>query len=489
MRTTLCLLIVLAVVCLGMVSGHKHNKGDRKHGHEHGCDHGGGHDQDDEGRDDDRGQGREHGRGHGRGHDQDDEGRDDNRGQGREHGRGHGRGHDHDDKGRDHDHGHGRGREHGHHHHEHGNNVNKSVIQGNSDFAFRLYKQLVALPANQNENVFFSPLSVSLALAALSVGAKGQTHQQLFAGLGFNSSQWDQEQIGQVFQTILRQLNQKTAVNLSVGSAIFLENTLKPLPEFLETLKRFYLTEGFPVDFTDTAKAIDTINTYVRDKTHGKIDKLVNDLDPATVVYLLSYMYFKGKWEIPFDPKNTKDKPFHINENTTVPVQMMQLEDRFWAYEDRELSASILKLHYNDSVSMMLVLPEKGLAKLEEVICQNHIAKWQRWMKPKQYQVYVPKLSITTKYSLTDVLRDMGMPEIFTTSANFSGISEKMRVKVSEVVHQASLDVDEAGTTAVAVTARLDGSGYVNIGGIWRTDPWSGRLMETKKRHISTEKG
>lgn len=169
------------------------------------------------------------------------------------------------------------------------------MIQGNLEFACSLYNQLVAQPDNQGKNVFFSPLSVSLVLAALSVGAKGQTHQQLFTGLGFNSSLLTQEQVDQAFQTILTQLNQKNGVDLSIGSALFLHNTFKPHPEFLKDMKRFYLSEGFTVDFTNTAVAIETINKYVGEKTRGKIDKLVKDLDPTTVMYLLSYIYFKGK--------------------------------------------------------------------------------------------------------------------------------------------------------------------------------------------------
>nr|XP_023858434.1 alpha-1-antitrypsin isoform X2 [Salvelinus alpinus]XP_023858435.1 alpha-1-antitrypsin isoform X3 [Salvelinus alpinus] len=434
MRTALCLWIVMGVLCPGEVRGHKGNGGDRHHGHSR--DHGGDHDHSDR-------RGREHGdrrdHGHGRDHDHGDR-----------------RDHDHGDR-RDHDHGdrrdHGHGRDHWHHHHhEPSDNSTKPVIQGNLEFACSLYNQLVAQPDNQGKNVFFSPLSVSLALTALSVGAKGQTHQQLFTGLGFNSSLLTQEQVDQAFQTILTQLNQKIGVNLTVGSALFMQNTFTPRPEFLEDLKRFYPSEGVTVDFTNTAKAIDTINTYVEDKTKGKIDKLVKDLDPTTVMYLLSYIYFKGKWELPFNPEDTKEDTFHVDENTTVPVQMMSMMKRFSVYYDQEISTSILHLRYNDSVSMMLVLPEKGLASLDEVICLNHITKWHRWKKAREYHVYVPKLSITTTYSLKDILSGIGMPDIFSDRADFSGISEELKVAVSEVVHQASLDVDEAGATAAAAT-------------------------------------
>ncbi|XP_020324759.1 alpha-1-antitrypsin-like protein CM55-ST [Oncorhynchus kisutch] len=444
MRTALCLWIVMGVLCPGEVRGHKGNGGDRHHGHSR--DHGGDRDHSDR-RDREHGDRRDHGRDHDHGDRPD---------------HGHGRNHDHGDRrdhghGRDHDHGdrrdHGHGRDHGHHHHhEPSDNSTKPVIQGNLEFAYSLYNQLVAQPDNQGKNVFFSPLSVSLALAALSVGAKGQTHQQLFTVLGFNSSLLTQEQVDQAFQTILTQLNQKIDVNLTVGSALFMQNTFTPHPEFLEDLKRFYLSEGVTVDFTNTAKAIDTINTYVGDKTKGKIDKLVKDLDPTTVMYLLSYIYFKGKWEIPFNPADTKEDTFHVDENTTVPVQMMSMMKRFSVYYDQEISTSILHLRYNDSVSMMLVLPEKGLASLDEVICLNHITKWHRWKKAREYHVYVPKLSITTTYSLKDILSGIGMPDIFSDRADFSGISEELKVAVSEVVQQASLDVDEAGVTTAAAT-------------------------------------
>uniref|UniRef100_A0A674DX32 Thyroxine-binding globulin n=2 Tax=Salmo trutta TaxID=8032 RepID=A0A674DX32_SALTR len=399
MRTALCLWIVMAVLCPGEVKGHKGHGGDHHHGQ--GLDH-------DHGRDNDHGHRRDH-----------------------EHRRDH---------------------NHGHHDPEPGDNGTKPVIQGNGGFAFSLYKQLVVQPDNQGKNVFFSPLSVSLALAALSVGARGQTHQQLFTGLGFNSSLLTQEQVDQAFQTILTQLNQKNGVDLSIGSALFLHNTFKPHPEFLKDMKRFYLSEGFTVDFTNTADAIETINKYVGEKTRGKIDKLVKDLDPTTVMYLLSYIYFKGKWEIPFDSKDTKEDTFHVDDNTTVPVQMMSVKKRFSVYYDQEISTSVLQLHYNESVSMMLALPEKGLARLEEVIGQNHITKWHRWMKASEYQVHVPKMSITTTYSLKDVLSGMGMLDIFSNRADFSGISEDLKVAVSEVAHQASLDVDEAGATAAAAT-------------------------------------
>lgn len=323
--------------------------------------------------------------------------------------------------------------------------------KGNAEFAFHLYKQL-ATSNNQSKNVFFSPFSVTLALAALSVGARGQTHQQLFSGLGFNNTLLTQQMVDQAFQTLLTIPRHKSTVDMAIGAALYLHDTLKVSPDFLGTLKQFYLSEGFNIDFTKTTEATDAINKFVEDKTGGKIDKLVKDLDPTTVMYLISYIYYKGKWKTPFDPTDTKEQMFHLDDQTDVQVQMMHVEDKFSTYYDQEISTTILHLNYDDSNSMILALPEKGLDSLERVICKDHVTKWRRWKKTREYKLAIPKFSIKTSYSLKDVLSGMGMEDMFTDAADLSGISESLKMKVSEVVHQATIDVDEVGATAAAAT-------------------------------------
>uniref|UniRef100_A0A0E9XML9 Thyroxine-binding globulin n=2 Tax=Anguilla anguilla TaxID=7936 RepID=A0A0E9XML9_ANGAN len=328
------------------------------------------------------------------------------------------------------------------------------IYKENLDFAFHLYKHISALPASQSKNVFFSPLSVSVALAALSLGARGKTHQQLFEGLGFNEMDMTAEEMNQAFQHIHQDLNEKTEVDLSLGNALFIGENIKPSPNFLESMKQYYRSEGFSTNFGNAEEAKKQINKYVDEKTKGKITKLVEEVDPLTVMYLINYIYFKGKWEVPFKPESTLEMPFFVDNTTTVQVPMMIEKNHFNVYYDTEISTHVLQLHYNDSVSMLLLLPEDGLQKLEEVICRKHVAKWLKWMKKKEYKVYVPKFSITTSYSLKDVLTGMGMPDIFDDVADFTGITneEGVKLKVSEVVHQASLDVDEAGATAAAAT-------------------------------------
>ena len=187
---------------------------------------------------------------------------------------------------------------HAHHHDEPDQSASNNlelVSSANTDFATRLYKKLAAQKDLQGKNIFFSPISVTLALAALSVGAGGDTYQQLFTGLGFNSSLLTKADVDKAFQTLLTAFNRTSQENLDAGTALFVGETFSPRAQYMEVIKQQYLADGFTLDFTNTVESVNTINQYVSEKTNGKIEKLVEDLDPATLMYLVSYMYFKGK--------------------------------------------------------------------------------------------------------------------------------------------------------------------------------------------------
>uniref|UniRef100_A0A3Q2CBX4 Thyroxine-binding globulin n=1 Tax=Cyprinodon variegatus TaxID=28743 RepID=A0A3Q2CBX4_CYPVA len=233
----------------------------------------------------------------------------------------------------------------------------------------------------------------------------------------------------------------------SGSSAVFVDKLFKPKPEFLDVLKQSYSAEGFSVDFLNSTEAANTINQYVSDKTNGKINKLVESLDPNTVMYLLSYIYYKGNWKTPFDPRDTREDDFNVEENKKVQVQMMRMEEDVSTYIDQEIHTSVLHLPFNNSYSMLLLLPD-NMTLLEN----NIFGKKNYYLFFRKYNIFVPKFSIKTSYKLNDVLTGMGMTDMFGDRANLSGIAEGQNLAVSEVVHKATLDVDETGATAAAVT-------------------------------------
>lgn len=135
---------------------------------------------------------------------------------------------------------------------------------------------------------------MSVALAALTLGARGETYDALFDGLALNDSDITEEGVHEGFRDILQNLNEQKEIDLKAGSALFMSDAFKPKDEFLDDLKTFYLSDGFKTDFTKTGEAAKVINDYVSNKTNGKISNLVDQVDPATVMYLVSYIYFKG---------------------------------------------------------------------------------------------------------------------------------------------------------------------------------------------------
>ncbi|XP_037537074.1 serpin A3-5-like [Nematolebias whitei] len=327
------------------------------------------------------------------------------------------------------------------------NDGSAMVISANKEFAFHLYRKLSGLSDSQGKNIFFSPISVSVALAALSVGARGETHQQIFNGLGFNISQLSQSDVDEAFCTIVK--SEQAHEHITSGTVVFVDNLFKTQPEFLDVLKQFYLAEGFSVDFTKVIDATNTINKYVSDKTNGTIEELVDSLDPSTVLYLVSYIYYKVKWAIGFDPALTKLDEFNVDENNKVPVQMMKIEEHFYTF-DEEIGTFVLHLPFNNSFTMLLLMPD-NMTTLENMISPTHVDKWLNVTESRDCAIYIPKFSIKTSYILNDVLKEMGMTDMFD-HANLSGISELRNLTVSEVVHRAALDVDEAGATAAAAT-------------------------------------
>lgn len=168
------------------------------------------------------------------------------------------------------------------------------VVASNADFAFRFYKQIKSEAADKN--IFFSPLSISTAFAMLTLGAKSATLSQIHKGLSFNLTEIEEREIHEGFHRLLQMLNHPDSeIQLNMGNALFLRETLKPLKKFLEDVKNFYKSEVFSSDFNNSTNAVKQINNYIEKKTHGKIVDLVQDLDPLTVMILINYVFFKGK--------------------------------------------------------------------------------------------------------------------------------------------------------------------------------------------------
>ncbi|XP_030130771.3 alpha-1-antitrypsin isoform X2 [Taeniopygia guttata] len=328
------------------------------------------------------------------------------------------------------------------------------LVLSNADFAFSFYK-LVASEA-MDKNIFFSPISISASFAMLALGAKAVTLTQILEGLAFNLKKTQEQKIHKVFCQLLHMLNRSNSeFQLSLGNALFIEETLKPLQKFLDDVKSFYESEVFSTDFNNSVGAESQINSYIEEKTNGKIVKLVENLDPLTAMVLVNYVFFKAHWEKPFSTAQTKEEDFFVDQNTTVKVDMMYRKGYYGNYFDEELSCWLVQIPYNGDVAALFVLPDEGKMKqVEDALLKRTVTTWEKSLQDRKIHLHIPKFSISGTYDVKNIVKKMGMVNLFTEQADLSGITEEPGLTVSKVIHRAMLNVHENGTEAAGASVK-----------------------------------
>ncbi|XP_026162085.1 protein Z-dependent protease inhibitor [Mastacembelus armatus] len=323
----------------------------------------------------------------------------------------------------------------------------------NMDFAMNLYRKISSY---HDDNIFFSPLSISTSFAALLMGSAGVTLEELLKGLNLEQlERAEQPQlIPQLFQLLHENITGNGSLKLDQGMALFMNRNFVAQKKFEDQIKTFFDADLKTIDFADKKGSIRFINEYIMQKTNGKVTEMISSLDSMTQLMLISTIFFQGAWQMPFNPNFTTSASFYIDNYNVVQVQMMFKEDKFYVMEDVPLGAKVLKLPYQEGVSMLILLPNKGIdyTVIDDEITAEKFLSWVKKLQKTKLEVNLPKFKLAQSYSLHNLLPDMGMASIFSNAANFTRLSKEKAIKVSEVLHKAMIEVDEIGTTAAAAT-------------------------------------
>ncbi|XP_004681649.1 PREDICTED: corticosteroid-binding globulin [Condylura cristata] len=327
----------------------------------------------------------------------------------------------------------------------------RNIAPNNVDFAFSLYKHLVA--SSPGENVFLSPVSISMALALLSLGTRGNTRTQILQGLGFNLTEISEAEIHQGFRLLQNLLEESdTGLEMTMGNTLFLGHSPELLGLFSADIRQYYKLEAIRTDPQDWARASRLINDHIKYKTQGKIDLLMELDGPASPV-LINYIFFAGTLAQPFHPASTKEEDFHVNEMSTVKVPMMLQSSPIKYLDDPVLPCLLVQLDYTGNGTAFLILPDEG--KMDTVIAalsRDTIQRWSKSLRSSWVHLYIPRLSLSGVHDLGNIMADMGIADLLNNQTDFSGITQEPQLKVSKVVHKAGLQFAEEGVKDAAPT-------------------------------------
>ena len=336
----------------------------------------------------------------------------------------------------------------------------QEVVNANNKFAFELYSEL---DKAEQENMFYSPYSISAALAMTYEGAKGQTADEIKSVFHFPES----STLRPNFAAIYNEINKKDkSYELSTGNALWVQQDYKFLDEYLSNVEKYYGGKATNLDFVrETEKSRQTINTFIEEQTNNKIKDLIPQwgLDASIRLVLTNAIYFKGTWTWEFDKSDTREQDFKITPTNVVKTPMMYMDNDKAEFSYADVGdLQILELPYKgDGISMLILLPTENLDSIEPLLTVEKLEEWKGQMrKDKLESIYLPKFEFDTKYFMVDTLSALGMPTAFSAgNADFSGMDGSRDLFINVVIHQAYIKVDEEGTEAAAATAVSVGIG------------------------------
>jgi len=339
--------------------------------------------------------------------------------------------------------------------------VNKSeqalLVEGNSAFAFELYQAV----KGKEGNIFYSPYSISVALAMTYAGARGETAQQMADTLHFLL---DQDRLHPAFNWLDEELASRgegargkdgEGFRLNIVNAIWGQKGYEFLTEFLDVLAENYGAGLRILDFVNqTEECRLAINDWVSDQTEGRIKDLIPEdvITVATRLVLTNAIYFNAAWEYPFNENMTVDGPFYLLDGDQVTVPMMEQTEGF-GYTDGEGYQAVELPYDGEELSMVILLPEAGnFQAFEQGLQAPQVCDIITGLQPSGVTLTMPRFEFDSEFSLKNTLEDMGMPAAFS-AADFSGMTGTRDLYIRDVLHKGFVSVDEAGTEAAAATA------------------------------------
>ena len=334
----------------------------------------------------------------------------------------------------------------------------KEVITANNQFAIDMYQQINGQPDQADKNVFFSPYSLSTAMAMLYAAAEGETKAQIQKTFHYPTP----TTLNPNSAALYNQFNKPNPdYKLATVNDLWMQQGLTPTKSYIDTVQRYYSGQVTALDFEGSPDpARQTINKKIAEKTKQMIPELLpkGSIKSDTAVVLTNAIYFKGDWTLPFTAERTSAQPFYNAIGRASTVQMMQQQSYFSYYEDKHIQ--VVQLPYKgDDLSMLVVLPKfnhkLAMQQLTKSLSATKIKQWRSGLVRQEVDLQLPKFKLDARYQMKTLLADMGMPKAFNNGAEFNLYADGTPIRLDEVYHQAVVTVDEKGTEAAAAAGAV----------------------------------
>jgi len=324
------------------------------------------------------------------------------------------------------------------------------IVNASNQFSFEIIKKI---DAEESDNFFISPLSISYALGMVYNGAEGETKQGIKQALDFGDL--SDEAINLSYKSLRDQiLSMDNKVELGLANSIWYKNTFSINQDFSDKMLQYYDAKVEGLDF-DAEESVDIINGWIEDKTNDKIKDMLNSIPPEAAMYLINAIYFNAEWTFQFDKSATKMEDFLLEDGSNEQVEMMYSEGTTVNFSSNQ-DMNLIDIPYgNQQFQMSILLPNEGntVDEIWQSTTPGTIAQLDAESDTATVELYFPKFEMQYKKNLDNILKSMGMEKAFTETAEFPKLLENdLQLFISRVLHQSYLKVDEKGTEAAAVT-------------------------------------
>ncbi|HBD93994.1 MAG: hypothetical protein A2015_03950 [Spirochaetes bacterium GWF1_31_7] len=335
--------------------------------------------------------------------------------------------------------------------------VSDDIIKANSDFALKIFNEIAK--TENGKNLMISPLSISIALAMTTNGASDDNLKEMKDVMEF--ADMSMEDVNKQFFNLLSSLIEvdKDLV-LSIANSIWMSDAFAPAVKqaFLTIMKDQYTAKTESLDFTkSTAK--DEINNWVKNNTGDKIEKIIENIDPGVIMYLINAIYFKAAWTKTFDKDLTIDWDFTLSDTSVKKVKMMRYKDNnkflFYSTGFDDAGYTAVRLPYGrGKIAFYCLMPHSGtINDFVGKLAQNGLETYINSMTEQEVPVLLPKFKFEYKKSLVDIFRTLGMTKGFEPGGFLNLADNGNNIAISDILHKTFIEVNEEGTEAAAVTA------------------------------------